>query len=194
MTRCLLVKSLYAILVHSRHIVAKEKHTFAINQCWLLLFQCLSQTFQLMQKQVRSDCSVRWLGTRKSPFNHQSTRHKSYSFVSVEVAFWFVAQGPVLKTNVEDVWGVSYRIHFSSLLSTLSNLNAVQCKKVTRNRLTLAVACYLSVVWRYPLDYFERLSYAVHVKSDCFIRNLESFGKLATLLSFSGNIRASSYT
>ena len=34
----------------------------------------------------------------------------------------------------------------------------------------------------YPLSQFVRLPYALQVKSDCFIRNLEAFGKLCTRL------------
>ena len=64
MAQCLPAESVHGIPGHPGHmqpgIVGQEQHTLAIQQCWLLLMQCLLHMFQLLRVQVRSDGLVRW--------------------------------------------------------------------------------------------------------------------------------------
>lgn len=49
MAQCLSAKLLHGIPDHVMPgIVMEEQYTLVINQCWLLLFQCLLHLFQLL--------------------------------------------------------------------------------------------------------------------------------------------------
>lgn len=180
--QCLPVKSLYRIARLPASHEARNYHGGTVHPSdspMLFLLQFLLHTFQLIQVHVLND------GLAKQQHRMVHQVHQIHSMILRGSIGGLMVCGAAFRRGNDCLirLGVSYRTRFLSLVSTQSNMGMFVYREIDEKQAIIRCCLLASdkVQGTHLLNLY--VPYGEQMKSDCFIRDLESLCRLTTGLA-----------